>query len=188
MRSHRASRPAPIKQIPSSGFVGMLCPVCEQNCLGINLKYPFCHQCRQKYHLYEELLKTVVALHFTSDQETIDWQQKPHPILTGRIMDEIRWKAQYVLSGWVVELVGIEQIEEKHRLAATIIHQYLDKKTPPDIERVRLKQTRIRRYWLLLALGSGATATLVTASYLLKRQQERRRQEEAESALAESGH
>lgn len=178
MSLHKASRPAPVKiDFFSSGFYGETCPICQENRLGVNLCYPICVRCRQKYDLTEDLLEALRAHRLMIDQEVVDWLQKPHPEITGTI-DQIRWKAQFVLGQWLIQV----QKQTKDRTTiAKLIREYLTKLTPEFVDRLTQKQTKIRRYAFFIATG----ATLITLSYVIKKWTEKKTKEQQEAEEAE---
>jgi len=168
VRWKRAFQPEPIKH-DFSRFAGELCPICQENRLVAALKYPICIRCRQKLGLTENLLKQLKDHRLIIDQETIDWQQQPHPSLTGKL-DDVQFKATHVLGGWFIQF--IDKIENREFLAC-LLKQYLDRITPDHTERTKSRQTKIRRYCFFITIGT----TVVTAAYLLKKRAERFKKE-----------
>src|SRR3990167_9534173 len=103
---------APIKRFfKGSPFAGEFCPYCGQNRLTAHHRYPICTQCQGKLRIDEKLLKTLRGRRLHIEQEEVDWQQRPHPELTGTI-DEKRWRAIYVLEHWSVRRVYGDGLEE----------------------------------------------------------------------------
>ena len=158
-------------------FAGELCPICRQNKLVAVLEYPVCMRCRHKYGITKDLLKPLKAHRLLISQEIIDWQQQPHPVIEGTI-DDASWKAWFVMGGWLVEILG--QADDRIVLAA-LIKQYLDSVTPAWLDRVKERQTKIRRYCFMVAIG----ATVATTAYFLKKRAERRKKELREAEEAE---
>jgi len=161
----KASQPAPIKY-NTSKFAGEICPICNENRLVAALKYPVCIRCRQRFSLTENLLKKLKSHRLIIDQETIDWEQKPHPTLTG-VIDDIGFKASYVLNRWFIQFATTKYIDKE--FLASLIKQYLDQITSNCFEQVKTKPTKIRRYFFFVAIGT----TVVTATYLFKKRAER---------------
>lgn len=178
MAHKKASRPTPIAHSFVSKFGGEICPICKKNRLAAILKYPVCNRCRKKYDITEKMLQELTEHRFLISTGIIDWQQKPHPTISGSI-DDAPWKASFVLNNqWFVEL---RQPGEDHLTIRCLIRQYLESITPAWLERAKGK-TKIRRYAFFVATG----ASIVTAGYFLKKRADRLEREKKEAEEAES--
>lgn len=182
MRRWRASRPAPIRD-QSGCYTGETCVVCLKQRLVAALTFPVCNRCREKYEISEKLLKSLGEHRLFLKQETVDWKQKPYPVLSGTI-DNVPWKADFVFEKeWSVRfLAAYPGSDEERMVAAGWIKEYLDKATPAWRERLKAGKTPIRRYLFFAAVGG---TTILTAHYLLQRRDERLKRERAEAEEAE---
>lgn len=160
-----------------SKFAGERCPICGENRLAALLNYPVCMRCRSRYDITEDLLKQLQAHHLQITQEFIDWNQTPHPTLTGLIDDNVQWQASHlsITERWSVVIKSPDkQLSSDERTALVrLIGQYLNSITPAWLERKRTKQTKIRRYAFFAAAG----LTIVTAAWFLNKRAERLKRE-----------
>lgn len=179
MTQHKAVRPTPIKHSFVSKFGGEICPICGSNRLVMVLEYPVCMRCREKYDLTEDLLRELKAHRLLISTDTIDWQEKPYPRVSGLIDDKVPWQASFVMNEkWFVEVC---QPSEDRNDIVGLIRQYLVSITPAWLERMKNKKTKIRRYVFIAAVG----VSLATTGYFLKKRSDRLKKELKEAEEAE---
>lgn len=172
MKLRRASPPVPVRHnYDSTRFAGEPCPICGIRLVAI-IQYPICLRCRQKYHLTEDLLKRLEAHRLIITQEVINWQQEP-PTIDGQI-DGIPWQASYIKNKWSAK---IQEVVEGTAVLSKLIEQYLNNITPGWLRQADKKQTKIRRYYFIVALG----VSLATAGFFLKRYADRLAKERQEA-------
>lgn len=171
MSFRKAVRPTPLKiDFSSSGFYGEKCPICQINRLGINLEYPICIRCRQKYKLGKEFLNDLQ--HHGVFLNLDETQLHKEPLMASGTIDGLDWTAKPVMQKWQIDITAnMSDSENRQRMA--ILRLLLTKIITGELP--------ARRYLFIVTCGTF----IVTSAYLYKRYLKQKAQEQKEAEEAE---
>ncbi len=167
---HKTRRLTPVTSVVENpgGYGGELCPFCRRTRMECRNQYPICHACQNKYGLTDEILRDLSGHRIKIDQDEIDWEAKPLPILSG-LIDDLQWSAIYnkEKDRWKA---GLEDTSGPAKMGL-FVNSYLDLMTSVWVSSAdqRRKTTICRYSFVAVAVGIG----LVGAKYLSKRVSDR---------------